>query len=104
MPALKGCFNLEEEKLMPVKVEVLVKVGNLVVKVRVLVKEGVGVRVNVIVKDKSKINDHVEKKDTGDKGDDLGDMGDMGDKKDKGAKGDKGDTGDFVTNFPGDRT
>ncbi|BAZ69958.1 MAG: hypothetical protein KME28_06845 [Pelatocladus maniniholoensis HA4357-MV3] len=40
---------------MPVKVEVLVKVGNLIVKVRVLVKKGVGVRVNVIVKDKSKI-------------------------------------------------
>ncbi|MBD2433020.1 MULTISPECIES: hypothetical protein [Fischerella] len=50
---------------MPVKVEVLVKVGNLIVKVRVLVKEGVGVRVNVVVKDKSKINDHVE--DNGDK-------------------------------------
>ncbi|KOP28142.1 hypothetical protein AMR41_01680 [Hapalosiphon sp. MRB220] len=45
---------------MPVKVEVLVKVGNLVVKVRVLVKKGVGVRVNVIVKDKSKINDRAE--------------------------------------------
>ncbi|TBR61382.1 hypothetical protein BLD44_016890 [Mastigocladus laminosus UU774] len=45
---------------MPVKVEVLVKVGNLIVKVRVLVKKGVGVRVKVIVKDKSKINDHAE--------------------------------------------
>ncbi len=45
---------------MPVKVEVLVKVGNLIVKVRVLVKKGVGVRVKVIVKDKSKINDHAK--------------------------------------------
>ncbi|MFB2769079.1 hypothetical protein ACE1AT_07250 [Pelatocladus sp. BLCC-F211] len=45
---------------MPVKVEVLVKVGNLIVKVRVLVKKGVGVRVKVIVKDKSKINNHTE--------------------------------------------
>ncbi|MER3491779.1 MAG: hypothetical protein C4323_05270 [Mastigocladus sp. ERB_26_2] len=56
---------------MPVKVEVLVKVGNLIVKVRVLVKEGVGVRVKVVVKDKWKINHHVE--DKGDTGDDLGD-------------------------------
>ncbi|MBF1988898.1 hypothetical protein [Fischerella thermalis] len=60
---------------MPVKVEVLVKVGNLIVKVRVLVKEGVGVRVNVIVKDKSKMNDHVEKKDTGDNKDRQGRQG-----------------------------
>ncbi|WP_269321035.1 hypothetical protein [Fischerella sp. PCC 9605] len=40
---------------MPVKVKVVVKVGDLVVKVRVLVKEGVGVKVKVVVKDQSKI-------------------------------------------------
>ncbi|WP_315791293.1 hypothetical protein [Fischerella sp. JS2] len=47
---------------MPVKVEVVVKVGNIFVKVRVLVKEGIGVRVKVkvIVKDKPKIERHAE--------------------------------------------
>ncbi len=43
------------KKIMPVKVKVVVKVGDLVVKVRVLIDKGVGVKVKVVVKDKSKI-------------------------------------------------